>query len=282
MPTPTLREAFAHAELDARPTDIERLQAQMLLRDVSAHLVTEGRVADTVIQGSFARGTSCRPLTDVDLVAVLDQSMERLADEPGGATEAIEGVYSALAELPRSYELSQSPRSIRLRLRGGPAVDISVGIPARNGSLGDDILIADLREDAWRMANPQELARVVSERDERLQQNFTRQVRLVKAAISNLRQNACSRLPGFIVESLAFSAVMEVCSDEEAVARTLRSGAERLGGEIMDPTGRHDVSEKMGPLGAREWKSILGRSSDGLLSRDAEDRWRGIFGPGFI
>ncbi len=252
-------------------------------------------IIDSFLTGSYARGTTIRPIKDVDIVLQIQEGW--LSNEPAAAMESLR---KKLAFWYPGWRTSRRRRAVKVELSD---VNLDVVLAIETRGTGHPLLIPDRDADAWLETHPRLQLALIRELITATSGNYTRLVRLFKGwAFSRVPDSA--RPPSFVLECLAYEAIAAdpnafVGSLPNVFAKLLASIENRKQWRnvlfsweqtvVRDPAlPKPNVAERWDSTEVRRFREslrlALRRSSEALDARydDTEiRRWRTLFGDRF-
>ena len=284
-----LKQRFDALDDNIKLSDTVREEAQDVHNRLGDLVVAAGVAKRTRLQGSFARHTMLGPkLRDIDKVVEFDDKWWDDLNSPGGPQKAISLIHDVLApHLPGArFEAKKHALAITL-----PGSEFNFdAVPAFNPEENSGwIYIADTEDDQWERSNTYILIKTIAERNQECDGKFVRQVRMAKQAIHNA--GLSDVLPGLHVETFTYHAVPTAVDHGDAVAATLATGAQLLGGPYDDPTGTEQISDRLSAAAVARAKSgmehLAARAAEAQRLADdgkeiaAAHIWAEIFGDPF-
>ena len=259
-----LRQHFDKLDDNIKLSDAVREEAQKVHNHLGDLVVSAGVAKRTRLQGSFARHTMLGPkLRDIDKVVEFDDKWWDVLNAPGGPQKAISLIHDALAPHLPGARFEAKKHALAITLPGkGFNFD---AVPAFNPEDDSDLIhIADTEDDQWEPSNTYILIKTIAERNQECGGKFVRQVRMAKQAIQNA--GLSDVLPGLHVETFTYHAVSTAVDHADAVAATLATGAQLLGGPYDDPTGTDQISARLSAAAVARAKSgmqyLAGRAAE--------------------
>jgi len=252
-------------------------------------------IIDAFLNGSYARGTTIRPIKDVDIVLQIQEGW--LSNEPAAAMESLR---KKLAFWYPGWRTWRRRRAVKVEL-SDMNLDVVLAIETR----GTDhpLLIPDRDADTWVETHPRLQLALIRELVVTTSRNYASLVRLIKGwAFSRVPDSA--RPPSFVLECLAYEAMAAdpnafVGSLPNAFAKLLASIENRKQWRdawfrweqtvVTDPAlPKSNVAERWGSEEVTRFRDslrlALRRSAEALEARyeDTEvRRWRTLFGDRF-
>ena len=196
-----LNDCLAKAE--PTPTQKEGARrSQNHLRDLLSTGNMEKRIITSYLSGSYSRDTAIRPLSDVDIIVVIDPSHWRdMLDEWFNLNPSPEAV---LASFERAIRYRYPESSIRHQRRSiGIQLDhirLDV-VPAIQRDNENEIYIPDIEKGGWLISAPKTHADLATSLNRKFQGRFIPLVKLLKLWNSNLPETA--QFKSFAIETLA-------------------------------------------------------------------------------
>jgi hypothetical protein len=222
----------------------ERDQAQEMHQEIREELTDAGVIADSFLQGSFARKTMLKPLKDIDIVCLLDPALWeelRHADGPGKAMESFKSpIRTRWPDV--EFDVGDEPAGKALRL-SFPWLDFTVDLVPAFETDDEYVLIGDRDEGTWEPSNTRIQLRRVRDRNQATGGRFVHQVREGKALKKN-HEPELEFVTGIVVESLAYAAITRKMPDKLAIAGFLNHAAKAVRGPVLEPAGEDDVTVK--------------------------------------
>lgn len=284
----TVAGAFNMYDATLNLDKTERARAQKRHQDITALLVESGLVTMTFLQGSFARKTMRKPLKDVDMVAVMAESLRRDLERPGGPARAMALLRETVAAAyPAARFDVDEPAAHALQVTFPDLPFTFDLVPALAGD-GEIVHIADRELDRWEWSNARTLNRVVSERNVATDGKFVHQVRMGKVLKD---QYTDMDLCGLAFEALAHDSIFVQQPHDVAVADLLRHASTAILGKVLEPTGVEDLTGEWDDDQRRRYAQRfagLSRRADEAVRLRADgaeaaavDVWRSVFGDDF-
>ncbi|WP_207204628.1 nucleotidyltransferase domain-containing protein [Sanguibacter massiliensis] len=242
MPT-TLESAFSEFDESLNLDAFERRRAQDRHRELRDVLEATDWVAGSFLQGSFARKTMLKPLTDIDIVILLDVEAHPELRGPDGPERAMNLFRAAVKDHwpGAQFDIGDPPAGKALRVHFDDVhftVDLVPGIDAP----GRRVLIGDRFDREWTDSNTRIQIDRVTERNKRCNSKFVHQVRMLKSFRGT--QPELDFVSGIVMESLAFQVIHEPMLHAEALAAVLEAAPSLLRGKLLEPAGEDDITEK--------------------------------------
>jgi hypothetical protein len=290
LPALTVSQAFQTFDDNLKLEPLEARKARSRRDDITAILIAAGVAASTFGQGSFARKTMRKPLKDVDLVIVLNESLRALLFwMPGGAQRAMDLIRAAVAvKYPSArFDVTASAaHALQVTFDDCPfTFDL---VPAFDVADSEDVDIADRERDAWDRENTRTLTRLVAERNQATGGVFVHQVRMGKSLKNQVPElDMCS----LAIESLCYAVITERIPPDQAMFAVFLHAATAVYGPVLDPTGRDDLStewtQQQRHAYAQVFTSAARKGGEAVRLHQAGDHtaaielWHSVFGDDF-
>jgi hypothetical protein len=288
----TVPKAFDQFEAKLQPTadqksmiNARRSKAADYLRESFGPSSNMPLVSTKVI-GSAGRDTIIRPIDDIDVLAIFEDSAQDLYKSDSRAF-----LYRVRDALDK-YEVKvvgARGQAVRLFYKSAPHVDI---VPAVRRTSGGYLIPSGTTDwwfgtHKWMTTDPDEHARWMSERNAALGYNLKPLVRLMK----RWNREHSARLRSFHLKVMAASSFSTVGSNRRNASQKFFQWS-RDYVSVSDPAGQSgDLSSYMTAQGRRDVRSVLKSSSNRAKQAiEAEDTgdvkeamrlWRIIYGPEF-
>jgi predicted nucleotidyltransferase len=291
----TIEEAFRKFRSRLELNEREQKNASKRHTEIREHMRQKFDLADDFLTGSYRRHTKTKPLKDVDIFCVLDESERHFRREhPLGVLEAFE---KALAELYEARAVSKQRRSVEVDF--GIVVDAEDNTDYRVVSmdvvpafaLGGDYEIPDKDSGKWIRTNPTVHEQAAIDAHEAYGREWKGLVRMAKYWNNH---NGKPIKPSFLLEVMALGCLAPpFCGrfeyEFQGMFATL---SRRIFDTWPDPAGlgpavsdmMNDAQKKTASqaLSAAERKATLaidlvrqGKNGQAL------EAWRALFGPKF-
>jgi hypothetical protein len=240
----TTNAAFTAFDQEINLDPREREAAQRRHGEITACLVAAKIATTTFLQGSFARKTMRKPLKDVDMVIVLNESYRELWTRPGGPAAAMYAIQTALAaSFPGvAFDVEDQPaHALQVTFADcGFTFDLVPAFADVDGS--EDVYIANRETDQWEWSNTRTLNRLVSGFNTATTGQLVHQIRMGKTFKGN--QPVLRKLCGLVIESFACAAITKRMTHAEALVVMFEHAATAVQGKVLDPTCVDDLSAK--------------------------------------
>ena len=181
----TISEAFAKFRSNLEPTQTEISDASRRQQTTRSQVEAGIGMADSFLTGSYVRNTAVRPLKDVDVMVVLDDT-ERgyLQQHPRVALERVREIL----EPHYPGRVTVQARSVTVEFGTEIVNDVSDRVvevdvvPAF--SEGANYRIADTHSGAWTLTNPETHRELATECNARLAKHWVPLIKMLKKANS--------------------------------------------------------------------------------------------------
>jgi hypothetical protein len=294
----TVEEAFRKFKSRLELNDREQKNASARHTEVREYLVTKFDIDRSFLTGSYARYTKTKPLKDIDIFFVLNESENDYRSK--APSVVIDDFFDALAEKYDKSALRKQSRSVNLDF--GVVIDaedntdyrvVSVDVVpafAQNG----DYEIPDDDTGKWIETNPEIHARKATTAHQAYSNEWKGLVRMVKYWNNNPRHGERPVKPSFLIEVMAlqcFYGGWQGRFDYE-IQGFFSTLADRIFDEWPDPAGLGPPISN-GMNAARKQRAsdlLMAASRDATIAIDHARRgrngdalkaWRALFGPKF-
>lgn len=294
----TLPDAFKKFKSRLELNEKERTNASKRQQEVRGHLETAFSIDRSFLTGSYARWTKSKPLKDVDIFFVLNESEDEYRDQ--APQVVIDAFYDVLAEEYGHSAVAKQGSSVGIDF--GVVIDAEDNTDYRVVSVdavpafvnGDHYVIPNMRSGAWMGTNPEIHARMAVNAHQSYSNEWKGLVRMVKYWNQNPRHGDKPIKPSFLIEVMALQCLHGGWGGDhprelQAFFATLR---DRIGETWPDPASLGSpVSDRMDAAMVARAEAILDQANRDIahalnLSRTgrngaALDAWRTFFGPKF-
>lgn len=204
----TVPQAFADLLSAIEPIPAQRGKASEQQQRAREQLETRLWLIATYLSGSYRRHTLITPVTDIDLLVVLDAIKHGITLDAAGAFKALDLVLAALDDADPTTEKTRENRCIVMQFAGtGIGFDIVPVVQFEE----HEFRIPDEHLGRWLRTNPREVQRLVSEANQNVCDEWL--VPLVKL-LKRWRRHAGVPLRGFHLEALAYYALRHAPRNE--------------------------------------------------------------------
>jgi predicted nucleotidyltransferase len=291
-------EAFRKFKSRLELNDRERKNASDRQNEVRGYLDTKFSIKRSFLTGSYARYTKTKPLKDIDIFFVLDETSHNYTSGPPAA--AIVDFCDALVEKYGKKAVRKQSRSVNVDF--GIVIDaddntdyrvVSVDVvPALEA--GDDYQIPDVDSGKWIKTNPEIHASKATAAHEAFSGEWKGLVRMVKYWNNNSRHGEKPVKPSFLIEVMALECLYggwqgNFDRELQALFSTL---ADRIFDPWADPAGlgppisngmddaRKQRARRLLQAASREATIAIDHARQGR-NGEALKAWRALFGPKF-
>lgn len=295
----TTDDAFRKFKSRLELNDREQQNASARQKEVREYLDTKFAIANSFLTGSYRRHTKTKPLKDIDIFFVLDESERDYRDK--APSVVIEDFHKALVEKYGKNAVRKQSRSVNVDF--GVVVDAEDNTDYRILSVdavpafiaGEDYEIPDTDNGKWIRTNPKIHAEKATAAHQAYSEEWKGLVRMVKYWNNNPRHgNDKPVKPSFLIEVMALECLYggwqgRFDYEIEALFSTL---ADRIFDSWPDPAGLGPpISDGMDNGRKQRARDLLMAASGDArnainLARqgrngDALKAWRNLFGPKF-
>jgi len=294
----TVEEAFRKFKSRLELNDREQKNASARHTEVREYLVTKFDIDRSFLTGSYARYTKTKPLKDIDIFFVLNESEKNYRSK--APSVVIGDFFDALAEKYDESALRKQSRSVNLDF--GVVIDAEDNTDYRVVSVdvvpafaeSDDYEIPDDDTGKWIKTNPEIHARKATTAHQAYSNEWKGLVRMVKYWNNNPRHGERPVKPSFLIEVMALQCLYggwqgRFDYEIQAFFSTL---ADHIFDEWPDPAGLGPpISNGMDAARKQRARDLLmAASRDTTLAIDHGRRgrngealkaWRALFGPKF-
>ena len=294
----SIDEAFRKFKRNLELNDREQKNASDRQKEVREYLDTKFSIARSFLTGSYARHTKTKPLKDIDIFFVLNESENHYRSK--AASVVISDFYAALAEKYGKDAVRKQSRSVNVDF--GVVIDANDNTDYRVVSVdvvpafaqGDDYEIPDSDIGKWIKTNPEIHAAKATAAHQAFSSEWKGLVRMVKYWNTNSRHGEKPVKPSFLVEVMALQCLYggwqgRFDYELQGFFSTL---ADRILDEWPDPAGLGpsisngmDAAKKQR---ARELLFAASRDASNAINHVRQGRngealktWRAFFGPKF-
>ena len=274
-------DAFDNLKSNLEITQTEREQAQTRHRLIREHIEDNWKLVDHFLTGSYRRDTKTKKLKDVDIFVVVDPDGPQGSLADGTGTTAVRALRDVLAKRWTDVSTDENVVTINYGDEDVASYEIAPVFPREAGGY----LMPNGA--GWMDTDPQEQARLVTEKNKDCNGKFVPFVKMVKG----INREAGEPIePSFLLEVMGLDLVVEPFGRyRDEIRFFLASVADQIADDWEDPVGigpdvnagisanrRRQLSETV-----REW---LGVAEEALLleeegkERAAVETWRKLFG----
>ncbi|ESZ51061.1 DNA polymerase subunit beta [Mesorhizobium sp. L2C054A000] len=295
----TLDEAFRKFKSRLELNDKEQKNASARQQEVRNYLDTKFSIANSFLTGSYARYTKTKPLKDIDIFFVLNDSERHYRSKAPSAV--INAFYDALVEKYGEKAVRKQSRSVNVDF--GVHVDAEDNTDYRILSVdvvpafpkGDDYEIPDTDTGQWIKTNPKIHAEKATAAHQAFSNEWKGLVRMVKYWNNNPRHGAEKPIkPSFLIEVMALECLYggwqgQFDRELQSLFSTL---ADRIFDTWPDPAGLGPAisngMDQARKLRARDLLMQASRDATAAINLARQGRngdvlkaWRALFGPKF-
>lgn len=295
----TIDEAFRKFKSRLELNEKEQKNASDRQNEVRDYLVTKFGIARSFLTGSYARHTKTKPLKDIDIFFVLNDSEKHYKSK--SASVVLDDFYSALVDKYGSAAVRKQARSIGVDF--GVVVDAEDNTDYRVMSIdavpafdnGSEYEIPDSGSGKWIKTDPE----IHKEKATKAHQTYSNEwkglVRMVKYWNNNPKHGSDKPIkPSFLIEVMALECLHGGWggSFDREIQSFFSTLADRIHDEWPDPAGlgpaisndmdsaRKDRAQRLLQAASREATIAIdhvrrGRNGEALRA------WRELFGPKF-
>jgi hypothetical protein len=294
----TVDEAFRKFKSRLELNEREQKNASARHTEVREYLVTKFDVDRSFLTGSYARYTKTKPLKDIDIFFVLNESEKNYRSEVPSVV--IDDFFDALAEKYDRDALRKQSRSVNLDF--GVVIDAEDNTDYRVVSVdvvpafaqNDDYEIPDVDTGKWIDTNPEIHASKATTAHQAYSNEWKGLVRMVKYWNNNPRHGEKPIKPSFLIEVMALQCLYGGWQGrfDYEIQGFFSTLADRIFDEWPDPAGLGPrISNGMDA--ARKHRArdlLLTASREATMAMDHARRgrngdalkaWRDLFGPKF-
>jgi len=248
---------------------------------IREHIERSWHLDDHFITGSYDRHTKTKKLKDVDIFVVLDPSGAQGGLLKGKGSAAVSALRDVLST--RWDDIDTDEHVVTINYRGEDVASYEVA-PAFPRSAGGYFMP---NGESWMVTDPNEHARLVTEKNKACDGKFVPFVKMVKG-INREANDAIN--PSFLIEVMALDLVFEPFGRfRDEIRFFLASAAERITDDWPDPAGLGPLVNGGLSTAKRQQlagvvKGWLALAEEALLlenegkERAAVDKWRKLFG----
>ena len=297
----TVPEAFAKFKSNLEPSARERDDASRRQRTIRSQVEAGLGVDDSFLTGSYARHTAVRPLKDVDIMVVLDDTERSYLDRH---PKAVLDKVCEILEPHYPGRVRAQARSVTVEFGVQMVDDISDQVVAVDVvpafSEGANYRIADTRAGIWMLTNPKIHQELATECNAQLGGHWVPLVKMAKKANSHAgsaRSGDKPVTPNFLLEVMAHSLIVAPWTGPYSMElRAFFASAADLIDRIWpDPAGlgphvTDRLHESRSDLrAAKDWLASIVATCDLALRQDRNGQvgaalgtWQQMFGPLFV
>jgi|GEM_PF-1146134 len=204
----TAAQAFGGLLSTIEPNQAEQTAASEQQVRVREGLDARLDVANSYLSGSYRRRTLRRPVTDIDMLVVLDAESHGLARDAASASKALDLIFNALSDAYPKTEKMRDSRCIMLQFAGtGIGFDVAPVLQFEEHTFW----MPDEQRGVWIRTNPREVQRLVTEANQNVCDGWL--VPLVKL-LKTWKRHHDVPLRGFHLEALAYHALKHAPANE--------------------------------------------------------------------
>lgn len=295
----TIDEAFRKFKSRLELNDKEQKNASDRQNEVRDYLVTKFGIARSFLTGSYARHTKTKPLKDIDIFFVLNESEKHYKSK--SASVVLDDFYSALIDKYGSAAVRKQARSIGVDF--GVVVDAEDNTDYRVMSIdavpafdnGNEYEIPDSGSGKWIKTDPEIHKEKATEAHQAYSNEWKGLVRMVKYWNNNPKHGSDKPIkPSFLIEVMALECLHGGWggSFDREIQSFFSTLADRVHDDWPDPAGlgpaisndmdtaRKDRAQHLLQTASREATIAIdhvrrGRNGEALRA------WRELFGPKF-
>lgn len=295
----TIDDGFRKFKSRLELNDREQQNASGRQKEVREYLDTKFSIVNSFLTGSYRRHTKTKPLKDIDIFFVLDESERDYRDK--APSVVIEDFHKALAEKYGNNAVRKQSRSVNVDF--GVVVDAEDNTDYRILSVdavpafaaGEDYKIPDTDSGKWIRTNPKIHAEKATAAHQAYSNEWKGLVRMVKYWNNNPRHGKDKPVkPSFLIEVMALQCLYggwqgRFDYEIESLFSTL---ADRTFDGWPDPAGlgppisdgmdnaRKERARDLLMAASRDARTAINLSRQGR-NGDALKAWRELFGPKF-
>jgi hypothetical protein len=294
----TVDDAFRKFKSRLELNDREQKNASARHTEVREYLVTKFDIDRSFLTGSYARYTKTKPLKDIDIFFVLNESEKDYRSK--APSVVIDDFFDALAEKYDKSALRKQSRSVNLDF--GVVIDAEDNTDYRVVSVdvvpafaqNDDYEIPDDDTAKWIETNPEIHARKATTAHQAYSNEWKGLVRMVKYWNNNPRHGERPVKPSFLIEVMALQCLYGGWQGrfDYEIQGFFSTLADRNFDEWPDPAGLGPpISNGMDAARKQRARDLLTAASrDATIAIDHARRgrngealkaWRALFGPKF-
>jgi predicted nucleotidyltransferase len=295
----TIDEAFRKFKSRLELNDKEQKNASDRQNEVRDYLVTKFGITRSFLTGSYARHTKTKPLKDIDIFFVLNESEKHYKSK--SASVVLDDFYSALVDKYGSAAVRKQARSIGVDF--GVVVDAEDNTDYRVMSIdavpafdnGNEYEIPDSGSGKWIKTDPEIHKEKATKAHQAYSNEWKGLVRMVKYWNNNPKHGSDKPIkPSFLVEVMALECLHGGWggSFDREIQSFFSTLADRVHDDWPDPAGlgpaisndmdkaRKDRAQRLLQAASREATIAIdhvrrGRNGEALRA------WRELFGPKF-
>lgn len=295
----TIDEAFRKFKSRLELNDKEQKNASDRQNEVRDYLVTKFSIARSFLTGSYARHTKTKPLKDIDIFFVLNESEKHYKSK--SASVVLDDFYSALVDKYGSAAVRKQARSIGVDF--GVVVDAEDNTDYRVMSIdavpafdnGNEYEIPDSGSGKWIKTDPEIHKEKATKAHQAYSNEWKGLVRMVKYWNNNPKHGSDKPIkPSFLIEVMALKCLHGGWggSFDREIQSFFSTLADRVHDDWPDPAGlgpaissdmdkaRKDRAQRLLQAASREATIAIdhvrrGRNGEALRA------WRELFGPKF-
>ncbi len=297
----TVSEAFTKFRSNLEPTKTERSDASRRQKTIRSQVEDGMGIADSFLTGSYARNTAVRPLKDVDIMMVFDDT------ERGYLRQHPQTVLDKVCEVLEPHypgRVRAQARSVTVEFGIRVVNDISDRVVAVDVvpafSEGAHYRIPDTHSGSWTRTNPKIHQKLATQSNLQLNGHWVPLVKMVKKANSHTGQTRSDDKPikpNFLLEVMAHSLIIPPWTGPYPleIRAFFASAADLIDNRWPDPARLGpDVTHRLhgSPsllYEAKEWLASTVAACD-LALRQARNNqigaalniWQQMFGPLFV
>jgi len=297
--TLTVEEAFRKFKSRLELNDKEQKNASARHTEVREFIRTKFSVDRDFLTGSYKRNTKTKPLKDIDIFFVLNDTETKYASK--APSVVIDAIYDALAGKYGDKAVRKQSRSVNLDF--GVVVDadtdntdyriLSVDVVPAVAS-GENYEIPDTDTGKWIKTNPEIHAEKATAAHQAFSNEWKGLVRMVKYWNNNARHGEKPVKPSFLIEVMALQCLHGGWGGrfDYEIEGLFTTMADRIFDTWSDPAGLGPpISNGMDTARKQRAKELLQAASGdarAAINHTREGRngealkaWRALFGPKF-
>ena len=247
------------------------------LKDIG-HVLGQDIALDALLfGGSVAKHTYVDGLSDIDALAILDQTSTR-GHSPQQVLDQFHRMLREGLSRRDVDRVEKGTLAVTVRYRDGTEVQLLPAVRFRSTTS-----IPDASGSGWNTTNPKVFQKEVTRQNERLNSALVPTIKLVKSLISNLPKQ--QQLTGYHVEALALDAAKGYQGEKTPkalITHVLKHASQRVTEPLRDETGQsRSVDEYLGTANSPK-RTLASQALSGLVRRleaaTSLRQWKGMFG----